>query len=81
MNTELLNGLKRTMINYFNENGILISDHFATTDDFDAFVVRTAIREVMSARGLDVSAAYDVVLGDGEYKRLSDAVAEQLGVA
>lgn len=71
--TELLNAVQRYMIDFANAKGIILADEFGTVDEFKKFVIAFTIKTIVDL-GRDVSEAYDIVMGEGKYDELAEAV-------
>lgn len=78
MNQELLNGVKDIIINWANSEGISLADHFESRDDFAQWVISFTIKQVMDLLSIEIPAAYDIVMGDGSFKKLADDCWNQL---
>lgn len=71
--TELLNEVQKMLIDFANKNSISLHDEFETVEKFKQFVITFTIRSLTEI-GIELSHAYDMVMGDGAYNRLADAV-------
>lgn len=78
MNTALLNAIKDRLIQFANDNGILLADHFATRDDFAQFVIAFTVNACVELLNMPTDKALDFVLGDGTFSRIADTVWEEL---
>lgn len=72
---QVLNAVQAYIIKFANENGIVLADEFESVDHFKKFVISLTIRTAMEI-GLSLQEAYDLVIGDGEYQKLADAIWE-----
>jgi hypothetical protein len=79
MNIELLNTVKNGLITFANKEGIVLADHFATVAKFQEFVIAFTIRSIVELDlGIDAADAYDLVFGDGSFRKLADDIWNQL---
>ena len=78
MNTQLLNTVKQSIIETANKNGILLSEEFASKEDFSVFVTSMTIRAVMETTGCSVDEAHEIVFGEGSWDELVGIVYEKL---
>lgn len=78
MNSELLNAISKKIIEMANEGNILLSDHFESRDAFAQFVIGFTITSIVKHCGMSVREAYDIVMGEGAYKKLSDSIWDSL---
>lgn len=69
----ILNAAQKTIIDYANENGISLADHFVTVDAFKTFVFATTVKTLVDA-GLTIKEAIDATLGQGQYDALVENV-------
>ena len=72
-NTKLMNMVQQHIIKFSNEQGISLAAEFKSVDEFKRFVVSFSMHLLIEA-GKTVQEAYDIVMGDGSYKQLSDDV-------
>jgi hypothetical protein len=75
--TELLNKVQRFIINFANESGISLHEHFKSIDQFKQFVIAITFRTLTEA-GVSTEDAFNAVCGDGAFKRLADDLWETL---
>jgi hypothetical protein len=79
MNIELLNTVKNGLITFANKEGIVLADHFETIAKFQEFVIAFTIRAIVDLDlGIDASGAFDLVCGDGSFRKLADDIWNQL---
>lgn len=78
-NTKLLNAVQKQIIKFSNEQGITLASEFKSVDDFKRFVVSLSMQMLIDA-GKTVQEAYDIVLGDGSWRQLSEDVRSHLEV-
>ena len=78
MNTEALSHISALVIEHATRQGISLREQFGTRERFQSFVIALTIQGVMDVGGLEFPAAYDLVMGDGAYRELSDAVWESV---
>jgi hypothetical protein len=57
-------------------NGVNLADQFGTPEKLNDFVISTALRGLMDFGGIEFKVAFDMVMGEGSYRALSDAVWE-----
>ena len=76
MNTEALTNISSLVIEHATRQGISLRAQFGTRERFQSFVIALTVQGVMDAGGLEFPTAYDLVMGDGAYRALSDAVWE-----
>lgn len=81
MNTELLNKVKDMVIGIANKSGRRLQDDFGTPEKFKDFIVSLTIKGLVDHCGMEIDAAFDIVMGDGEFKRLCDDCWETLNGA
>ena len=74
MNTKLLNAINTMLVDFANEKGIVLADEFGTRDNFAKFVISFTIKQLMQACKMDVTEAYDIVMGDGAFTKLANDV-------
>lgn len=78
MNLELLNAAKDMIVNQANKDGLSLADIFGTPEQFRQAVVSMLIVSIMDIMDVEVSAAYDLVLGEGSYQTILDDCWNQL---
>ncbi len=71
--TQLLNEVQKLLINFANENNISLQSEFGTVEKFKQFVIAFTIKSLTDG-GVEISKAYDIVMGDGAYSRLANEV-------
>jgi hypothetical protein len=76
MNTTALTHISKLVIESATRQGISLHAQFGTRERFQSFIIALTIQGVMDVGGLEFPAAYDLVMGDGAYRELSDAVWE-----
>lgn len=72
MNTELLNNVKNLIIATANKDGRSLQDDFGTVEKFKDFVIAFTLRSLTEVMGMDISEAWDIVMGDGSFQTLCD---------
>ncbi len=78
MNKELLNQIQRLIIDHATKSGISLADQFNSVDDFKQFVIGFTIRSLIEICKIEIEAAYDIVMGNGAFRELSDSIWKQL---
>ena len=76
INTTALTQISKLVIETATRQGISLHEQFGTRERFQQFVIALTIQGIMDVGGLELPAAYDLVMGDGAYRALSDAVWE-----
>ena len=71
----LLNAVQKLFIDFANSEGIVLSDHFKSTDAFKQFVIGFTVKSLTDA-GVPVATATDLALGDGAYESIANSVWE-----
>lgn len=69
----LLNEVQKRMVDFANSNSISLHDEFGTVEKFKTFVVAFTIKMMVDI-GIEISKAYDIVMGDGAYTQLANDV-------
>ena len=75
---KLLNDVQKQIIKMANESGIQLKDHFKNGDDFKQFVFSFTLKSLVDIGKIPFNQAYDMVMGDGSYKQLSDELWEKM---
>jgi hypothetical protein len=74
MNKEYLDYTQKRIIEAANNNGVDLSEHFSSDDEFKQHVIAIAIQNVRGFCGFHESTnmkfAYDYVLGKGSFDKL-----------
>ena len=78
MNQQLVNSVKNMIIDWANNEGVNLADHFESRDDFAKWIISFTIKSVMDILSIELQAAYDIVMGDGSFNALADSVWNQL---
>lgn len=73
LNTKVLNGLRRLIIDFANEKGILLQSEFGTPEKFKEFIVALAFK-ILTDNGMSVKNAMDFLMGDGTYDQIANEV-------
>ena len=73
MNLKLLNSLKAFVVEFSTKNGINLQDEFGTVDAFNNWLVAVAVTALVE-QGKDIETAYDIVMGDGAFRKMADDV-------
>ena len=74
-NLELLNKAQAFLVNLANEKGIDLRQHFQNAEKFRMFVIAICFR-TLTENGVETSEAFDMLLGDGAFRKLSDSIWE-----
>ena len=78
MNTQLLQSVKQSIIESANKNGTLLSDEFASPEEFSLFVTSMTIQMVMQTIGCSIDKAYEIVFGEGSWENMTQQVQDAL---
>lgn len=78
VNLKLLNDVQGQIIKMANESGISLKDHFKGVDDFKQFVFSFTLKYLIDTGKIPFNQAYDMIMGEGSYKQLSDELWEKL---
>lgn len=70
-----LNAFQAKIIEFANNEGIILSQHFDSVDAFKQFVIALAMK-MLTDMGIETRVAYDLVMGDGSYDELAARIWE-----
>jgi hypothetical protein len=68
-----LSRVSKLFIEFANNNKISLAAEFGSQEAYERFIVAMAIKALTDA-GVQMSVAFDAVLGDGEYKKISEEI-------
>ena len=77
LGTQILNDVQRLLIDFANEEGIVLANDFSTVDEFKRFVIGFTFKALTDI-GLATDKAYDIIFGDGAYVEMAANVWNQL---
>ncbi len=72
---ELLNKARNYIVSFANENRIDLRTVFPDAETFQRFVIGICFR-TLTENGVETSEAFDMLLGDGAFRKLSDSIWE-----
>ena len=70
---QLLSKATKFLVNQANAEGLNLQEMFGTVERFQQFVISLTLKTLIDA-GIEVEKAYDIVLGEGNFQRLTDEV-------
>lgn len=70
---DILNKIQRLLIDFANEQGIILQDEFGSVDKFKKFVIGFTIRS-LTELGADIKDAFDFVMGDNAYQKMAETI-------
>jgi hypothetical protein len=73
-NKDLLNAAKKLIVEFANDNNIVISESFPNKKSFNEFVISLTIKSIMQILKVDIKDAWNMVFGDDSYKQFAENV-------
>ena len=70
---EILNACQKFIVNYANDNGIVLAVSFASVEDFKKFVFALTFKTLIDT-GMATDEAYDMLMGNGAYEEMAAKV-------
>lgn len=70
---KIVNTVKDRIVEFANEEGIVLSEMFPKMEDFKSFVFSFTFK-ILRDMGYSVQESYDLTLGEGQYEKLFQSV-------